>query len=414
MAERKKILCLVDAYYPDCSANLICVDALIKNFKKDYEIDFLAFAHDLCTPLISQNDNGTIIRVSTRKTRFLKKHYKLFKAQRWMELNTILRKTVSFTHIIADHLSRKNHDYDMNEIYESLSKTGKNYDIIISVCQPFCLHQIANNLLKKYSGAKWYPIFLDPQVYNYCLPESKAELRKKEVCDCLEKATKVFMVKGIKEENDRRGFNPEYHKKVVEICLPNLKDYTSNCLPNKSEAISLAYAGIFYKHIRNPKEMFKILDEIGDGFEFNLMSKSCNKIINRFVKKAKNLKINNLGYLQREECLKVLSSSDILINLGNTMPNQTPSKVFEYIGMGKPIINFYFNDNDTSLFYFKKYPLCFNINVNSYSQKDIDELRDFCLKSKNKFLTYEDATKNLIENRSEVVCKKFFDEVTKD
>ena len=61
------------------------------------------------------------------------------------------------------------------------------------------------------------------------------------------------------------------------------------------------------------------------------------------------------------ECLGIMCHADILINLGNKSTNQTPSKVFDYIGTGNPIVNFHSLPDDTSKFYLEKYPMKLNI-----------------------------------------------------
>lgn len=69
----------------------------------------------------------------------------------------------------------------------------------------------------------------------------------------------------------------------------------------------------------------------------------------------------SLGTKTIEECENYLRNSDFLINLGNSMLNQVPSKLFEYISYGKPIINLCRNSNCPTIDYLKKYPLAINI-----------------------------------------------------
>ena len=115
--------------------------------------------------------------------------------------------------------------------------------------------------------------------------------------------------------------------------------------------------------------------------------------------------------MTHDKCVEALSKSNILINVGNTITNQLPSKVFEYISMGKPIINFYFDEEDMGLKIFKQYELAFNINVNNYTAQDIDELIEFCKNNRNSHLDFEEATKNLVEYRVDSIAKKMYDAI---
>lgn len=418
MKKNKKVLCIVDMFHPECSANTVCMEELMDRFKKDgCTIDYLSIRFTIENDNIVPYENGNIIKYDgIYSTRFLSKYGKFFHAKTWAQLPVIVRKPVYLLNQMKQPfvdrygISKKTY----KQIVDLLKSTGNDYDIIVSTCYPFTLHIIASQLLNIYKNAKWYPVFLDPFVHNFCLPKKEINKRKKIANKVLEKANKIFMVRGIKEENESRGYVPPYHEKVTSISLPNLKDLTSERKNASLDKISLTYAGVFYKDIRNPKKMFEILGKIGDGFELNLMSRCCEKLVKKLINKTKNIKINNYGYLKREECLKILDDTNILVNLGNTITNQTPSKVFEYIGMGKPIINFYFDEKDTSLFYLKKYPLCYNINVNNYTSEDVEGLREFCLKNKDKKLTYSEATVNLKEELAEAICKKFYNEVNCD
>ena len=51
--------------------------------------------------------------------------------------------------------------------------------------------------------------------------------------------------------------------------------------------------------------------------------------------------IHFLGKKRKEDIIRIYQEADILVNIGNSIDNQMPSKIFEYISTGKPILNFY-------------------------------------------------------------------------
>ena len=172
----------------------------------------------------------------------------------------------------------------------------------------------------------------------------------------------------------------------------------------------MTYAGLFYDSIRNPKLMLELISKLPNNFELSIYGGGCEKVVNHYVKLDPQ-KFKFLGRIEHQLCLEKLMGSNIVINLSNTITNQMPSKVFEYISYGKPVVNFYFSENDTSLKYFKKYPLAFNLNLNSYSDDEIKNLINFCEKNKYKNLRFEEATKNLAGYRAENVCALIYNTI---
>ena len=83
-----------------------------------------------------------------------------------------------------------------------------------------------------------------------------------------------------------------------------------------------------------------------------------------------------------------------------------PSKIFEYIAMGKPIINFYFNEEDMCLPILEKYSLAVNINLNKTDDKTVKFIEEFINKNKGVVLSYKEATKELEDYKVENVAKK--------
>ncbi len=62
--------------------------------------------------------------------------------------------------------------------------------------------------------------------------------------------------------------------------------------------------------------------------------------LTKYVKKAGGRIIKH-GLVDTNEIKTVLADADILVNVGNAVAEVKPSKTFEYISTGKPIVNFY-------------------------------------------------------------------------
>lgn len=275
-----------------------------------------------------------------------------------------------------------------------------NYDAIVAIAQPFGWAVLANELKERYPGAKIYLYMLDPYIYNYTLPQSKIEYRKKQFKRFTNNLDGIIFTRGIKEEAEKH--NCTIRKRSITVDLPNMIPHKTMQTKNYLDKIELMFAGRFYPDIRNPQKMFNVLLQILDERTiFSMFSRGCDAMANSFTQSCPHVK--QMDFLPHEKYVKYFEGVDILVNLENTIPNQLPSKVFEYIASGKPIINFYEDENSMGLHYFCRYPLAFNFNLNQYQTSDIIRLRNFIVESVGKRLTYDEATALMQEARAENV-----------
>ena len=418
MAKNKTILCLVDRYYPESSANTVCCDCIMKYFKeKGHTVDFLSIKDNIDGEKYSIYNGSNVIKIDNYYHLFLKKYRRVFRVKEWDNIPWVFRKFIGVVRKLRKlfKLSTQNTALDnlnYKDIYNDITKINKHYDIIISFCMPFALNVIAGKLMELGLANEWYSIFLDPFVNNKCLEHNKITYRQKIAPKVLKNVKKIFMQEGIIQENIKMGYNPEYHNKVIEIALPNLKDRKIQSKVDKSNTdILMTYAGHLYEDIRRPNQMLDIISQFPKNYTLQIIGDGCEDIIEKKKSLFKNSKLIMKGKIPFEKCLEEESRSNILVNIGNVITNQMPSKVFEYISTGKPVVNFYFSEDDLGLKYFKNYPLCFNLNVNNYTQNDVNNLIDFCNKNAYEKWSFEDATKNLHEYRSENICKKIYEEI---
>ena len=105
-----------------------------------------------------------------------------------------------------------------------------------------------------------------------------------------------------------------------------------------------------------------------------------------------------------------MNNADVLVNLGNECTNQTPSKVFDYIGRCKHIVNFYSLDEDTSKYYLEKYPYKINIkNKKTVDEIDLNNYIDFIYNSRKEKIDIN-SIKNSYEYLSaEKIAEEFMD-----
>jgi glycosyltransferase involved in cell wall biosynthesis len=178
-------------------------------------------------------------------------------------------------------------------------------------------------------------------------------------------------------------------RKLNDIGIPMLKVKklcnTNNNSINKHKVYAL-YIGKFYSNYRNPNYMIKSFIEImktdGNLFLYIVGSESSDYLNQFNINEIKRIKL--LPRVSRRSISNFIKNSMVLINVGNLTTNQLPSKVLEYIGYGKPIINFYSLKKDTSKFYLSHYTNSIQINQNLNFHQNLIRINGFLTESRTK------------------------------
>lgn len=407
----KKVLFVVHEYYPCGSAITNCLNPIIKEMKKqNIKIDVItrkSFDYLKNTEVIDGvnvfriNDYFNIYNNKIKKcNNTIKKiYYKIILKFIWIYKTRVIKNNYGF-------LNKKRTIKKAEKLFKR-----NNYDTIISCSYPFSVHEIAYNLKKKYKLV-WIAYQFDPHTYNYTLMGNGAtEDRLKQEIGALILADKIFLPKENYEENLKTELSILKDKycpfPFALISQPQVKSKKKN-----NSKIIFTFTGTLYENIRMPFNMLDFFKNIDFDYEIRLYYITEPILEKKLLEYKKEFdgRLKLFSNKPKRECDIAISESNILLNIGNEIPNQTPSKVYELICSGKPIVNFFSIDSDTSKKVFKKYPLVININKN-YDQKVVDKFKKFCIENKNKLLTYEDATKNY--ETSEEVAYRFIEEVNK-
>jgi len=289
---------------------------------------------------------------------------------------------------VADH---------KKQILKICCKIVKRYEInrLISSSNPFENQIIAHKLIKKFPNIKWFPYLMD-SAHNNAVKPIPIALENR----VLEAAKNILIMPTLFNDSD---FCEEYKHRIKIIDLPIIPVDIKYNKRNDNKIIFI-YAGLFYNDIRNPIILFEIFCLLPKNYELWLYSNGCKDIVAKYkIILGERLKI--FGIVAQDELIENIGKCDIVINIGNLVINQVPSKIYDSIAYGKPILNLYQNNKDIGLMHLNKYPLCgsffYKIDDNIVSQITV-----WCNQNKDKVLSYHDATLNLQEKTlSNVVGK---------
>lgn len=318
----------------------------VKVYIPDYSFDYSNF---------EKQYNIKIVKVSTgillnKNAKMKLNHSNEMKPRKHSFLKIIKNKIYKIYKIF--YLGGNNFEYCFT-LAKMLKKENAN-DRLISIGLPFSVHLgvYFARILNKNIANVFIADYGDPFSAN---PDSKSILYYHH--KFIEKLVlKKFDYVVIPIEEARVEFSVFKEDSYIKI-IPQGLDFSQIKLAKyqKNKPIHFAYAGLFYKKIRNPDNFFKFL--VGKcsniDFKFTIFTDIKDSNTMYFIRKYKRQlgeKLEVISLLPREECIFNLSSFDFLINIDNINSVQQPSKLIDYTLTKRPIFSFSQSKIDYSRF----------------------------------------------------------------
>ena len=289
------------------------------------------------------------------------------------------------------------------------------FDLMISFSQPFITHLIAYKYLRKCGrNIRWIVYEYDP--YSLSVVISKINIlakyqRRIQENRVFKLAEKIILTKEIYDLYLETAFRV-YRYKFDFLDYRLLQSPDTLGESNSSEEIDestlcFVYAGGFYKKIRNPQYMLEVFDRLTIDYRLILLTNYQEKEFISFIKRYPHKFILELKNTH-EYAISLMKKANILVSIGNMIKIQVPAKVFEYLGLGKPIIHFAKIKDDPIIKYLDSYPLALIINEyeGSIAEK-VDTIERFVEEVKNKKLTYSEVVECLPNHNEKIVAGKF-------
>ena len=240
---------------------------------------------------------------------------------------------------------------------------------LITVSWPFTDHRVGYKLKKEFD-LFWLAETIDPFSFNEAINNQNLYFKKNLSVErkVMKKADAlVVMTDGIRDKYV--SLFPEILNKISVIHNLYVPEQIDVIPQNDiaSNTVKLVFMGTLCSEVRSPENLLLLFKKL-------LAQNYSKKIELHFYGKIKsNIKsfndyetlINDRiflhGVVPKKQVKFILQESDILVNIGNSNPFQEPSKVIEYIYLGKPIINIYSIKNDSSKKLLSNYRLNFNV-----------------------------------------------------
>lgn len=375
----KNILILINAYYPNFNANLNCAKQYIDGLSaRGHRIDVFTIGEQ------AQPDTPDIvdgIEVYRFPNRYVQQIQRINSDRRWYTRLTNLTKKAALH--LFDYLKNLEPITAnlQNELFIQKAmelNALRKYDCIIAFSLSFSMAQLAGQIKTELheKGLRFIYVQFDPFTKNRALSAVKMRFRRRAEQHILELADEIIIPPEL--SRDFRDDFAEYLNKVTELSFPLLRRQTAKeCQYNNNRQLSMLMIGNYYEKIRNPKTALRILScRKRTEDRIVICGAGCERLISGFCANKDNGSIY-IGSVNKSDMPELIDSSDILINIGNTIDNQTPSKIFELMATEKPIIHFYRIDNDTSLNYLQHYSRALCIDERKSAALNIQLIMEF-------------------------------------
>ena len=245
-------------------------------------------------------------------------------------------------------------------------------DMIIPIYTPIDTLIAANRIKRETPDIRYIPYFLDSLSGGYgpkCFSKEwviRRGIKWEE--KLLPSADKIVMMESSRSHYENYCAEKSYFTKIIFSDLPLiLKPKELITQKPVSGIIELLYIGSIPAHIRNPEPFLKVFRHTKNKqYRLSIVGTStCGKMLSEYAENDSRILL--CDPISHNEAMKRVADAAILVNFGNNIKEMTPSKIFEYMSYGKPIISTIPISDEPSASYLRCYPISYLLEY-----KDID------------------------------------------
>lgn len=321
----KKILIVTHHFYPENTPRAFRATELSKHLiKNGYSVDVVFGERKLvlrCGDIADYFSKTNTINLSS-----------VSREHTWTKIGKAI-----FRYFFGERFILTNLNWVLNQMLNQIALDG--YDGVISIGTPFYIHMAVARALRQQknripsvcdNGDPFYNFKRRDKAFYFKYIQRSTFSAFDYICTPIEASVSYYAqyVSTDKIKVIPQGFNFENVQRQV---------YGRKSFPR------FAYAGRFYKDIRNPKIILEYLCGLKTDFRFTIFTPLRGEVYYEILlpykkKLGDKLELNEM--VPREECIYELSGMDFLINLENTLAVQSPSKLIDYALAGRPILSF--------------------------------------------------------------------------
>lgn len=247
--------------------------------------------------------------------------------------------------------------WDVREVVRRIEEVGvEQFDILVPMFGRQYIAAAALKIKKKYPNKRVVLYQVDPCASNEEYPASlRNELSEFE--KELYRFSDRILTTPILLREAQQKYADEVVRKITAMEFPNVVPKAVVQSNDKTTVRKCLYTGSLYSNIRDPEYTFRLFFHLDSQIRLEIVG----GISAEDKAKCKKYEVTAHGLKTLQETRDEIEKAHILVNIGNSMLNQVPSKLFEYISYGKPIVNICKNRNCSTLPYLENYPYALNL-----------------------------------------------------
>lgn len=389
----KHLVLIAGMYYPQPSPTGRCASRYVSLVKDKYRVDVI-FIQSGSEKMYGKQVHGETL-YGLCNWRLLTENWF---AKRRMKTSHSILKSVYHAGVVAMKAAGRiqsvvffpdNLRWYYKKSYAQLLKihAENKIDVVLTVNSPFSAHLAGKAFKNAFPEVRWVTYTVDPYYLSSRIGKKFFGKNAEKSLHAEQEVLSHADINLLSEEifENGKGLYASFKAKTFPLpyLMPSNDMQTDSLLFNHNK-INLVYAGRFYKDIRNPEYLLKaFLGTKNKDLILHLYAASdCEELIDKCVRMSSG-RIVRHELVAQDEIMRVINSADVLVSVGNSAPEFKPSKTFEYVSSGKPIIGIYKNKlQDTTL---NLYPLAVQIDEDSSSVEEGSMLMEnFSLRSKGK------------------------------
>lgn len=398
-----KILFLAGAYFPEPKANGICCERVISTLQeRGHEIDMVAFAPDFPGKCCAEV-NG--VRVHYVRGSM---YYRTLRAEETGSLKGIRLKMkkcqLKMTHLFLSFSWPNISPLANIQFYKKAYALHEEnqYDVVVAVYSPFNALYAAAKLKRKFPNIKYIAYFLDslsggalPSYFPEKISVKKALHWENKL---LKQANVVMVMRAHLSHLKKYASDIQYISRISVQDIPLIR--TIPVCPSIDDGkIHVVFVGAINTSMRSPEYVLKIIEKIPHCVVDFYGSIDKPEILKKYVDNGVAIVH---GKVSHDVALEAEQKADFLLNIGNRNTSLVPSKIFEYISTGKPVITTCPISDEPSLPYLRKYELCFEVYEEERKiEENIKNMSVFIRETKGKHVPAQFIEKHFKENMPE-------------
>ena len=403
----KKILFLTRSY-PDTlgSATILCMHRVLNCLAESGRYDLHVLS--MCYPNEeSQEMVGNAIVHRMKPTLWqqmrnsLQKSRKHQKVARIMEVMT---KAITIpTYPRTEPLTDRIYTRDAMKLQKEIG-----FDLVVSEHHGLTTLLAGCRLAEKYPDLKHIALLWDPvkgEMATVKLPSSFTTQRINKVEEFVARYTTLQIsfrsIQPYYQENGDVAANHRIYLDVPSIIKPEDEVPTKSLCLLKSGYVNVVFSGLLSEQYRDALPIIRLLNqcEVAEKINFVFFSRGEKETVEAEAKNFKGTIVYH-DYIPLAELHTIYRHADYLLNVSHINANMVPSKIFEYMSYGKPIISTYVTDGDAAKRYISKYPESVCLDLKSSYEDNLTALNGFLNKTHH-FVSFEKVIELFPENTPE-------------